>query len=63
MFIFGGLDKRRQIGKLNKCQLNNIGQLSFDLRNGACVNHKDLALFLCFHETSSSQGIFTKMSI
>ena len=49
LFIFGGVNEKRQISKLSGHQLKRVGDLDFDLTFGAC-NVKGNELFLCFHE-------------
>ena len=46
-FIFGGAWEKRQISTLDDCVLKRIGNLSFDLKYGACTSTKRF-IVLCF---------------
>ena len=48
MFVFGGLDYRRQISVVEHCQLTKKGRLPFDMRLGACAQRDDVEVFICF---------------
>ena len=37
MFVFGGLNEKRQISKVTGCGLKRIGDLDFDFHAGACT--------------------------
>ena len=48
-YVFGGNSKKRQISKLNGCELKSIGTLGFDHHAGSCSNMNDKTLYLCFN--------------
>lgn len=51
MFVFGGEHEKRQISKVDSCQLTRLGSLSFDHQNGGCAATLH-AVFLCFGTTN-----------
>ena len=53
LFIFGGLNNRRQISRLTGHKLERVGYLSFDHSNGACSVMANKFIFLCFNSDSS----------
>ena len=54
MFVFGGLNEKRQISRVSGCDLVRIGNLDFDFVSGACTIFKSQIL-LCF-DWQSSKG-------
>ena len=48
-YIFGGYTRQRNVGKVNGCELEVVGELDFDFKFGGCANFRDEKLFLCFH--------------
>ena len=53
-YIFGGLNNKTQISKIEGCQLMSIGQLTFSHEFGACANVADNQIYLCFHDGNSA---------
>ena len=47
-YVFGGNSKKRQISKLDGCELKSVGTLGFD-HSGSCSNMNDDTLYLCFN--------------
>ena len=57
VYIFGGQRQKRQILKVDKCQLKNTGkQLPMDTSYPACVNAED-EIWICFvlNDTNDSK--------
>ena len=50
-YVFGGEKFRRQISKIEKCELKRFGELTFNFRQGACSNVADQFIYLCFNIT------------
>ena len=48
-YVFGGNTKKRQISKLDGCELKSVGTLEFDHNLGSCSNMNDNMLYLCFN--------------
>ena len=48
LFIFGGLNEKRQISRLSGYKLERVGDLLFDLYVGACSVMANQHIFLCF---------------
>ena len=47
-YVFGGSSKRRQISKLEGCELKQIGRLESLFVSGACANLANEKIYLCF---------------
>ena len=47
-FVFGGYKQKRQISKIEGCQLKRIASLSFNLEYGGCANVADNQVYVCF---------------
>ena len=54
LFIFGGDEETKQISKLNGCQLERIGSLSFNHDFGTCAVVNDEDIYLCFNDGGSA---------
>ena len=51
MHLFGGLNQQRQISVVDECKLRRIGDLHFDMKDGACAQRQNSEIFICFeHE-------------
>ena len=75
-FIIGGWkpddgqSNSRQIAKVDRCRVRNIGKLAFDFSYGSCASMKNSKLYLCFHneegnvcrKSNSPMGKFTKIA-
>ena len=48
-YIFGGVDKMRQILKIEDCKVKNIGELTFNHRFGTCATVSNEVIYLCFN--------------
>ena len=53
-YIFGGSDSasRRQVSKVEGCQLERVGTLAFDHALGACANVNNTRVYLCFSDAA-----------
>ena len=54
-FVFGGSGDqggRRQVSKVEDCQLQRVGMLAFDHALGACANVNDTRVYLCFSDAT-----------
>ena len=49
-FVFGGVEKQRQIAKIGHCRLFRIGELDFDFTYAPCANVNNEKILLCFTE-------------
>ena len=54
MFILGGEIQKRQISKIDRCELSRIGDLSFDHDNGGCTVVLQ-SIILCFGDGDANQ--------
>ena len=52
-YVFGGSSNKRQISKVDGCQLRPIGSLAFDHYTGGCSVMND-AIYLCFNVVFNS---------
>ena len=48
LFIFGGVNEKRQITRLSGYKLERVSDLLFDLESGACSAMANKFIFLCF---------------
>ena len=48
MFVFGGLDEKRQISQVKNCGLKRIASLDFDFDRGTCALTQSSTIILCF---------------
>ena len=46
-YVFGGQTNKRQISKIENCELTQIGELDFDFSSGACAATNE-HIVLCF---------------
>ena len=55
MYLFGGYHNERQISLVDRCRLTRIGNLSFDMRYGACAQREDFEIFICFEHVDDTR--------
>ena len=57
MFIFGGKHKEytKQILVVDQCKLTKVGELSFEMLDGACAQREDKEVFICFENIGDSK--------
>lgn len=55
-YIFGGSNKKRQISRVENCQLNRVASLDFDFKNGACASTTSGTIYLCFRDKTSGKS-------
>lgn len=69
-YIFGGSSQRRQVSRVDNCQLTNVASLNFEFKSGACASTKD-TIYLCFRSenwkscrkgSDPSSGFFVSMA-
>ena len=73
MYIFGGNSYQRQISVVDQCKLTSIGELQFNMNDGACAQRDNTEVFICFevaydpgttkncHRSNGPLEIFTKL--
>ena len=49
MYVFGSSKEKRQISKVDQCQLKRVGNLPFNVYQGGCANQGDSRIYLCFY--------------
>ena len=54
LYIFGGSDDTFQINKLNGCDVEHIGDLSFPMYAGSCASIDNNTIYLCFSNIKCS---------
>ena len=69
-YIFGGSNQRRQVSRVENCQLTNVASLNFEFKSGACASTTD-TIYLCFRSenwkscrkgSDPSSGFFVSMA-
>ena len=55
-YIFGGSTQKRQISRVENCQLNRVASLDFDFKNGACASTTAGTIYLCFRDKTSGKS-------
>ena len=55
MFVLGGENEKRQISKIDQCELKRIGDLSFEHDNGGCTVALQ-SIILCFGDSDANQS-------
>ena len=55
LYLFGGQTEKRQVSRVEGCQLTRVATLPFDLHAGACTNVNNEELFLCFDRNNDKK--------
>ena len=61
MLVFGGRHEKTQISKVKNCQLQRIGNLTFEFWDGACAATAE-KLALCFVKADNNDECYTASS-
>ena len=60
LYIYGGVNFKRQISKLSQYRLQRVGDLPFGFFTGACTNMAGRKLFLCFDYYNKKQCFWSE---
>ena len=55
MYLFGGLNQKRQISVVDNCKLTRKAELEFDMHYGACAQRDNAQIFICFEVASQEE--------
>ena len=54
MYVLGGDTYKTQISLVDRCRLEKIGDLPFNMKYGACAQRDDEEVFICFEDYKDS---------